>query len=972
MKRVLLVFGFAIIMVRIYAQLPAGAPAPDFTVLDINGNSVNLYAKMGSKAACLDFSATWCGVCWNFHNSGILKNIYNNLAADATAVFLEADYNTNTNCLYGPSGCIGSTQGDWVTGSPYPIVDLSPSNGPNVKSNYAVTYFPTVYVISPDKRAWEVRTLVYQVFVNWITKSFKLLATGNVTHANCGNNGKIDLNVSGGHGTLEYQWSNGATSKNLNNLPGGSYSVTITDENGYFKAFGPWTVNNPPKQVEISNEEITHVKCFDESNGSIDVEASLGTPPYTFSWSNGHTGKLNQNLAAGDYTLTVSDNAACTITKTYTVLQPTKIAITATTKKEECDEKNGSINVRVIGGTPSYQYDIGFGKQQTSLFSGLEGAKDYIITVTDDNLCVETLKVRVDATHKPVADAGPATNFENCIADSLILDGSKSDKGPSIKYQWTTIDGHILSGDDIQFPSINKTGTYFIMVTDTTTKCTNLDSITVEDHRIYPNIHTSEDTLLNCKLTEIELSGSSDSIPVLYYWKKVGDSSFVEIGQSLMVSDSGLFIFHVQDTLNYCITMDTITISKDQIKPEAIAIPDVSCIHPEVIIDASASTQGLNIIYKWTTTNGNILSGENTSKVLVNAGGEYHLVVENTDNFCTAELRLDLIEQKEPQVSFNQLIDTLRVEFTDQTEGHPTSWAWDFGDINSPNNSSVEQNPIHTFSSIGEYEVCLEVENDCGKDKKCKTIQVGIVPPLQLSSTKIQHVLCFGESNGNIQLVVEGGFPPYTYEWNTSDTTKDIDSLSAGSYTVTITDQQGSILIDSFVLTQPDEISLLEAEITNTESGSQTGRILLKLDGGIEPFNYLWSNGETVNPLDSLKAGEYTCVVTDDNGCTVEFGPFKVDEVTGTKNIKQVNDPILAFNLMPNPVSGKGYIHIQFKTRMPYTVKLITTLGVTVWSESHHNSESFIPVEFSQLSKGVYFVVIQNQTFKRISKWVIK
>ncbi len=974
MKNVLFLLGAILCVIRLNAQLPAGAPAPDFTVLDINGTSYNLYSKMGSKAACIDFSATWCGVCWNFHNSGILKNIYNNLAADATAVFLEADHNTNTNCLYGQAGCNGTTQGDWVTGEPYPIVDLSPANGPNVKSNYAVTYYPTVYVISPDKRAWEVRTLVYQEFVNWITKSFKLLATGNVSHASCGANGKVNLSVSGGHGTLNYLWSNGSTTKDLSDVAGGSYSVTITDANGYFKSFGPWIVNNPPKMVDITSELISHVKCFGQSNGQIEIEASFGTPPYTYYWSNGNSSKKNSMLGMGNYTLTVTDNASCSVVKSYSVQQPTKLSLTATSNKEVCDGMNGSINVKALGGTPGYQYDIGLGKQQTSLFSALKGGKDYHVTLTDDNLCTETLKVTVDVTHKPIADAGPATDFVNCFSDSLVLDGSKSNKGPGVFYQWTTANGRILHGAKTLYPSINSTGTYFILVSDTLSKCVNSDSIIVNDLRVYPNISTSDDTLLHCKLTELVLTGNSDSLPVLYYWKKLQDSSFYEQGKFITVSDSGAYVFHVQDTLNNCISKDTVLIEKNQEIPLAMATAqhDVSCIHTEVIIDGSASTHGTNIRYLWTTTNGHILSGENTDKVLVDAGGDYKLVVENVDNYCSDELTISLIQQTQPLVKFTQVIDELNVDFTDLTEGHPTYWNWDFGDPVSPDNHSAKKDPVHLFTAAGDYVVCLEVENDCGKDKKCQTIKVGSIPALQLVSSKLRHLKCFGDRDGSIELSIEGGVPPYTFEWNTRQTTKDLDSLTAGTYSVIITDQQGTMIADSFDISQPDDIIVSNASITNTIAGSNTGVILLSLKGGVSPFSFIWSNGQTNNPIDSLATGEYHVIVTDNNGCKKEFGPFKVDELTGSQDDPSYRNDVVEIKLIPNPVSENGFIHVQLNSSAAYQIDIMNVLGKIMWSQSFQDSGSWIPVDLNAYSRGVYFVVVKTKDLKRISKWIIK
>ena len=132
-----------------WAQLPDGSVAPDFTLTDINGQSHNLYSYLDQgKTVILDFSATWCGPCWDLHQQNTLKDLYNAFGPEGTdnlMVFkLECDPGTGLNELNG----IGNTQGDWITGTPYPILDGQAVY--NVSNTYQVPGYPTWYTVCPS------------------------------------------------------------------------------------------------------------------------------------------------------------------------------------------------------------------------------------------------------------------------------------------------------------------------------------------------------------------------------------------------------------------------------------------------------------------------------------------------------------------------------------------------------------------------------------------------------------------------------------------------------------------------------------------------------------------------------------------------------------------------------------------------------------------------------------------------------
>ena len=142
------------------AQLPNGSIAPDFTLTDLDSVTHNLYSYLDNGyTVFLDFSAVWCGPCWGYHTSGALEDLYMNhgpagmpnvipnTTDDVMVFFIEGDGGTLSELQGG-----GNSQGDWITGTPYPILPTySGSNPAQVTQDYQIGYWPTVYMICPDR-----------------------------------------------------------------------------------------------------------------------------------------------------------------------------------------------------------------------------------------------------------------------------------------------------------------------------------------------------------------------------------------------------------------------------------------------------------------------------------------------------------------------------------------------------------------------------------------------------------------------------------------------------------------------------------------------------------------------------------------------------------------------------------------------------------------------------------------------------
>jgi gliding motility-associated-like protein len=264
----------------------------------------------------------------------------------------------------------------------------------------------------------------------------------------------------------------------------------------------------------------------------------------------------------------------------------------------------------------------------------------------------------------------------------------------------------------------------------------------------------------------------------------------------------------------------------------------------------------------------------------------YYVQVSN--QYCT---KLDSVHVKISNVRINAGLDhkickgdTTTINVTNLNPSDPLTYQWSPSSsiISGVNSSTANVNPSSTTS----YIVLATDTMGCQK-----TDTITITVSSMLSNLSTDSVKCFGDCNGGAVVNPIGGISPYTYHWNNGGTLPNADSLCAGIYTVTISDNIGCKMVLPVSIFAPQ---VLTAFISDTNmvfcNGICNGYATVSVSGGTSSYNYQWIDGQTTPTADSLCAGNYSVTITDHNGCRVSIPISIVD----TSNFNAAIDSIIA------------------------------------------------------------------------------
>ncbi len=700
-----------------------------------------------------------------------------------------------------------------------------------------------------------------------------------------GSDGWITATALGGNTPYTYEWINlsegGAvigTDATITNLDTGTYKITITDAAPVQKT-RTVILTQPAAPLSLT-AVVDSIECYSETNGAINITVAGGTPTtlpsphYDYQWTYQgapfSTDEDLSNLDAGVYSLLVTDSLGCIIDTSFTVYEPDSIIVRFAYGNNDCSSTGYWLRADVSGGTEPFTYHwtphAVSGSNTDSIYN-IE-ARDYRLHLEDANGC--TLHTDTTFIIEALAISIDSSNITCFGGNDGWITAGLSGGIPPFSYEWTP---GTPSGYTTDSAYNLSAGSYTLTVTDSS-NCPHNRNVTLAEPTELEITNVASTNITGCQgdangIITITTAGGT---PIIQY--SIDGGSTWSNGNSFVGLTAGNYNVQVKDA-NNCTTVyasNPVVLTE----PSGISITDVEAIDPScngftngsITITASGGTGDL----RYSINDGTSYQFDDPIFTGLSSGS-YTIRVRD-DEGCETTWVSNPVILTDPAVLSNSFSNTNPTcagctdgEITSSPAGGtaPYNHSWNTGASTATINGLVAG--VYYIDTITDSHGCQILDSTILTE-----------PGQFLISIDSSIISCNGYNDGWIEATVSGGTTPYTYAWKKEpdpdvvSTNALANNLTAGTYSLIVTDAFSYKAYDTVTLTEPNPIAIsftLSSDSICVEDSSAW--ILASVTGGTAPYSYNWSSGDVLpaNPdsIFNLYANTYTLNITDDSAC---------------------------------------------------------------------------------------------------------
>jgi hypothetical protein len=777
--------------------------------------------------------------------------------------------------------------------------------------------------------------------------------------------GKLHAVATGGTGALSYSWNTGATGSLLINIGAGSYTAMAKDVNGCTGTNAMDIQNPEPVQaviVNVSDYSGYGVSCVGSSDGSITAAGTGGTGVYTYAWSNGKTSALNNSLAAGNYTVSVSDNNGCKQAISQTITSPTALSLSiANQKNVSCfNGSDGSIQLQSSGGAGGYTYsdDNKASWQSGNKFGNLSQGS-YTLYLHDANGCEKSTATTLT---QPSQIAISFTNIQPAFCSNptgtatAVVSGGVN----GYTYNWQDSKANVVDTDEVL--SNVKSGIYTLLVQDKNA-CPMTNSVAITSNDGPKSTYTA--TAAKC----FDSSDGSASITITE-----GDGPFVTEwpdGQSSLQGinlSKGTYNVLITDGHN-CTVVQTVDIPAPDalqltVKSETVPTCNGIC-DGQLTLEATGGVGGY--IYEW-----NNRTGDAQTQL---CAAIYPVVLKDA-NGCILKEDVELKHPDPIQITVvNSTLPTCKdgcdgmLEVIADGGNGGYSYTWAVGGSSA----------IKTNICPGAYAVAVTDVKGC-KGENTLTLNNTPELPLNLGGGV---TLCVGQ-----KYTLDAGDGWKSIAWGSStgmsSAVQKVIVSDAGRYWVEVLSDKGCIAQDTFLL--ETSYDLLKAAFL-MQSQAVVGDTVVMIDVSwplpetIE-WNYplemtkLLDNGDVVygqyknTGVYEVTLGSHLGECYDQISKTITIIEGKEDSEGGRLGYEE---SVKQFTLFPNPNNGSFHVGVELIREMPITVSVWHSPSGLLIKQMQKSGDKLYQIYFDlrPLSSGTYVLRLDYEKGKKYIRFVV-